>query len=77
MIKQIYDYPLANPDSADLLTAKDFKNAVKYGMFIDYDGYGRPVKEINGVLLCTRETICPSRIKEFPEDATHIEWYNR
>lgn len=43
-------------------------------MFIDYDGFGHPVKDRK----CDPDIyIKPSKRHEIPEDATHIVWYNR
>lgn len=56
-----------------LMTAKEWLEGVRDGSFIDYDGYGYPVKDGNQ----SNRGISPSRAKEFPEEATHIAWANR
>lgn len=62
------------PDEDDVYTVEGFRNIVGFGGFIDYDGFGYPVK--NGL---SDEKICiyPSRLKDIPDDATHIVWFNR
>lgn len=60
-------------DSGDLMTVEEFKKCVKGGFFIDYDGYGNPVK--NNKLM--QLDIYPSKLRDIPNDATHIIWYNR
>lgn len=42
--------------------------------FIDYDGFGYPVKD---KLADPYIEIKPSKRKLIPKDATHIVWYNR
>ena len=63
------------PDGEDdVYTVDEFKNYCKSGSFIDYDGFGFPVKEN---LADKSIWIQPSNIKDIPKDATHIIWYNR
>lgn len=62
------------PDYADIMTIEEFKEEVKGGMFIDYDGFGHPVKD---GMEDEKIYIYPSKIHEIPEDATHIAWYNK
>jgi len=63
------------PDVGDVLTKEDFFEGCEDGMFIDYDGYGYPM--LNG-LSDTGITIRPSNHKtKWPDDATHIEWFNK
>ena len=59
----------------DLMPVVEYLECVKEGLFIDYDGFGHPVKdnkkdgEIN---------IYPSDgALHIPDDATHIIWYNK
>lgn len=59
----------------DIMTVEKFLNACDYDFFIDYDGYGHPMKDgkINRKL-----NIYPSNARTtIPKDATHIVWYNR
>jgi hypothetical protein len=58
----------------DLFTVERFKELVKAGDFIDYDGHGRPV--VDGKLV--RDIIIsPSGLHRIPKGTTHIRWYNR
>ena len=66
-----YDKPVT--DYGDLMTVEDFKEEVRSGGFVDYDGFGHPVK--NG--LSAPDYILPSTSAEIPRDATHIVWYNK
>jgi hypothetical protein len=61
-------------DDDDVYTVEDFRNIVKRGGFIDYDGFGFPVKD---GFANEDVYIKPSRIKDIPDDATHIVWLNR
>lgn len=57
-----------------LYTVEEFKLACEEGGFIDYDGFGFPVKdglEDNSIW------VKPSRLDLIPPDATYINWYNR
>ena len=58
----------------DLLTIEDFIESCESRLFIDYDGFGYPVK---GGLADESRVIKPSRRESIPKDATHIIWYNR
>ena len=63
------------PEYGDLMTKKDWLEAVKDGWFIDYDGHG----ELSNGVMCSSQFIRPSKayvIKDIPE-VTHIVWYNR
>ena len=72
-----YSKPVALGD--DVYTVADFREHVRDAHFIDYDGYGHPVK----LGKCDPNIdIMPSRVRRFPveaipDDATHIVWYNR
>jgi hypothetical protein len=58
----------------DVYTVEEFKLCVKTQAFIDYDGFGHPVKDkmADGSI-----EIKPSKVDQIPKDATHIVWYNR
>jgi hypothetical protein len=58
----------------DVYTVEGFKEFCEDGAFIDYDGFGHPVK--NDLADFSIE-IKPSRVSDIPDDATHIVWYNR
>lgn len=61
-------------DEDDVYTVEEFKNFVKAGAFIDYDGYGYPVKDSKADPSIA---ILPSRLSDIPADATHVVWFNR
>ena len=65
--KKLHDY-------GDLMPVDEFIAACKMGAFIDYDGYGHAVKD---GLYDPSRNIKPSYLKNIPDDATHIFWYNR
>jgi hypothetical protein len=58
-----------------LMPLQEWKDCVKCGGFIDYDGYGELATETQ----TSNMMISPSEMKNynFPEWATHIMWYNR
>jgi hypothetical protein len=60
--------------TGDLFTVKEFLECCKSGLFIDYDGYGNPIKnkKINNNFI-----VLPSELEKIPKDATHILWYNK
>ena len=63
------------PNYGDHMTRDEWLGAVKFGGFIDYDGYGElaTINQVSNIM------IVPSKAKsyKFPEWATHIVWYNR
>jgi hypothetical protein len=61
-------------DEDDVYTVAEFRQFCKQGHFIDYDGFGHPVRERKAN---PSVTVKPSRIDEIPADATHVVWYNR
>ncbi len=58
----------------DVYTVEEFRRNVKCGAFIDYDGFGHPVKDRK---LNPEVYVYPSKVHEIPADATHVVWYNR
>jgi hypothetical protein len=58
----------------DVYTIAEFHEFCRSGAFVDYDGFGHPVKD---KLANPDITIKPSTRDEIPSDATHIVWYNR
>lgn len=67
-----YCYKLDPED--DVMPVRAFRDMVKYGVFIDYDGFGYPVKDH----LADHDIIVkPSQLETIPADATHIVWFNR
>jgi hypothetical protein len=61
-------------EDADIYTVEQFRRMCSGGSFIDYDGFGSPMKD---GLVDESVTIKPSRLENIPADATHIDWYNR
>jgi hypothetical protein len=76
-LRMIMPYELMNEiaDDDDVMTIKEFINAVKSGGFIDYDGYGRYVKDGKK----TNITILPSDVKyqAIRKDFNTIVWFNK
>lgn len=68
---EVYAEPLS--DDGTLMPREEFLDAVKDGSFIDYDGFGHPVKNN----LMSNRVVHPSQVRELPSDATHVLWYNR
>lgn len=59
----------------DVYTVEEFLKYVKTGAFIDYDGFGYPVKDGKAA---PGVWIKPSQAPEsIPSNATHIVWFNR
>ena len=79
------NYVREMPEYGDLMTVTEFSHCVETGLFIDYDGDGVAVIQVDGVtkLDCPNTPgerdyrISPSTISNIPEDATHIVWFNR
>jgi len=62
-------------DEDDVYTVKEFLEHCECDSFIDYDGFGYPVKDN---LADESILIKPSTASAtIPKDATHIVWYNR
>jgi uncharacterized membrane protein YvbJ len=62
-------------DDDDVMTIKEFISAVKSGLFIDYDGYGRYVKDGKK----TNIVILPSDVKyqAIRRDFNRMVWFNK
>lgn len=59
----------------DVMTVGDFRAAVNAGGFVDYDGYGYPIKD---GIVDEQIVVMPSTSEQtIPKDATHIVWFNR
>ena len=67
-------YGCGPEDEDDVYTVEEFNAFCDDGNFIDYDGFGHPVRD---GLLDPCITVKPSRRGEIPADATHVVWYNR
>lgn len=63
-----------SPGLGDLFTLEEYLSSCRCGAFIDYDGFGNPVKDGKAD---PNMDIVPSRPQDIPEDATHIWWFNR
>jgi hypothetical protein len=61
------------PSYGDLMTVNDFRQDVRAGGFIDYDGFGHPAK----LMVDNSTHIYPSQVDAIPDDATHIVWFNK
>lgn len=68
------NYGCGPEDEEDVYTIEEFKELVNSGGFIDYDGYGYPVRD---KMADESIVIQPSRLEKIPQDATHIVWFNR
>lgn len=66
-----YEEPI--PEYGHVMTMEEFRESVRLGMFIDYDGSGYPAKD--GKMM--RKYIRPSDLDQIPEDATHVVWFNK
>jgi hypothetical protein len=56
------------------MTVREFRRCVEDGGFIDYDGFGHPVRRKR---VCEDVDVKPSKPETIPADATHILWFNR
>jgi hypothetical protein len=76
-LRMILPYELMDKIDAadDVMTIKEFINAVKSGIFIDTDGYGRYVKDGKK----TNIEILPSDVKfqAIRKDFNTIVWFNK
>lgn len=67
-----YNEPI--PGYGDVLTVREYIEAISQGVFNDDDGHGIVAR--NG--LMDSRNICPSDgLTYIPEDATHIVWFNK
>ena len=60
-------------DSGELFTAEEYLSMMNDGCFYD-DGYGHPMKDGK---MDNEIYINPPSLMAWPEDATHIMWYNK
>jgi hypothetical protein len=70
-----YIRPLLTWERDCIMSVQEFRDAVKQGAFVDYDGFGHPMKDdkTDGSVY-----IYPSdHLDTIPDDATHIVWYNK
>jgi len=68
------EYPDELSDIGDLMPMKEYLACCDCGGFIDYDGFGHPVKDgkMNGNMC-----LSPSMRNLIPPNATHMLWFNR
>lgn len=71
-MKAFYDSLLT--ETGDLFSVKDFKEGCRCGSFTNNDGYGFPVRHGRVDRMIT---IKPSNINNIPQDASHIQWFNK
>lgn len=57
----------------ELFTLADWKEAVEFGLFNEYDGSGCWLRD--GKFMT--DNIFDDVFKEPPEGATHVAWYNK
>lgn len=67
-------YGCGPDDEDDVYTIAEFRELCEGGTFIDYDGFGYPVRDR---MADSDVLIKPSYLEAIPADATHIVWYNR
>lgn len=67
-------YGCGPKDEDDVYTVDEFRDLCKRHMFIDYDGFGHPVRDR---MADPEKIVKPSLLGLIPADATHIVWYNR
>ena len=68
------NYGCGPDDEDDVYTVEEFKHRCEQRAFVDYDGFGHPVKDGKADESIY---IYPSKVSEIPSDATHIVWFNR
>lgn len=62
------------PSEGTVYPVSQFREMVDDESLIDDDGFGHPVKD---GLVDTDVIVSPSAVEDLPEDATHVEWFNR
>lgn len=68
-------YTELTPTYGDKMSVQEWLASVECGCFIDYDGYGHPVR---GLKMDGSIIVRPSeRLTKVPLDAKQIMWYNR
>lgn len=66
------------PHFSELLTLKNFRNAVDSGTFTDHDGFGKPAKRIGNGLRMAKSYVRPSSWeKDIFYDTTYIVWFSK
>lgn len=67
------NYGCGPDDEDDVYTVQEFVACCNAHAFVDYDGYGYPVRDSKAARGLI---VKPSRLNQIPADATHIVWYN-
>ena len=67
-------YNMVPDEDDDIMTVDKWIEACEDGSFIDYDGFGYPMKD---GLADESTPFYPSDRRNLPKDATHIVWFNR
>lgn len=68
-------YGCGPSDEDDVYTVEEFLEKVRTRSFVDYDGWGHPVRD---KLADPKIYVYPSTARDtIPADATHIVWYNK
>lgn len=63
------NYGCGPDEEDDVYTVEEFRQKCETGLFIDYDGFGHPVKN----KFCDPSIwVYPSDLGKIPADATHI-----
>lgn len=70
-------YDLEVPEYGVLIEVKEFQENCKQGSFIDYDGFGHPAKNMNGIIRSARDYIAPSKAQYIHESAEFVLWFNK
>ncbi len=71
------EYNKELPDYGDLITAKQYMKLVKFGVITDDNGFGRPVKAVDGKKMMADFAIGSDECEYIPDDATHVMWFNK
>ena len=67
-------YGCGPDDEDDVYTVAEFHERCRAADFVDYDGFGHPVKDSKED---PSHYVKPSQLSDIPTDATHIVWYNK
>ncbi len=62
-----------DPNCGKVMTVGEYRENVDCGGFIDYDGFGYPMKDGKSA----KHPLYPSEINKLPTDATHVVWFNK
>jgi hypothetical protein len=67
------------PNYGDLITMKNFIRYCVNGWFIDYDGHGRYVVDVDGKKMMTNLYVHPSEVLDnsYKQKYKFVMWFNR